>query len=263
MKSNYEEKKAARLEAYQNRAAKNDKISDQSYETAKEIGSWIPPGQPILVGHHSERRHRRDIEKIDNNMRKSVEARSKAAYYRDRAESLLNNTAISSDDPNAIDKLQEKLERLEGLQELMKAVNKIIKTKKVEAEKVTDIMELGLKESTAVKIMNPQQFGGPGFASFTLTNNNAKIRSTKQRIQYLEKVAKIESSEEMYGDIKLVISSEDNRVQIFFPGKPSEEIRKQVKSMGFHWSYTVGAWMRQISNYSIYAAKEFLKKQVA
>lgn len=46
----------------------------------------IPPGQPILVGHHSERGHRRLLEKSDNAMRKSVELDEKAKYYNDRAE---------------------------------------------------------------------------------------------------------------------------------------------------------------------------------
>jgi hypothetical protein len=33
----------------------------------------IPMGQPILVGHHSERRHRRDLERHDRNIRKAIE----------------------------------------------------------------------------------------------------------------------------------------------------------------------------------------------
>ncbi|WP_132290495.1 DUF3560 domain-containing protein [Kribbella sp. VKM Ac-2568] len=36
----------------------------------RQISDHIPLGQPILVGHHSERRHRRDIERMDRLMQR-------------------------------------------------------------------------------------------------------------------------------------------------------------------------------------------------
>ena len=260
MKSNFEERKQARLEAFQRLASKNEGLSISKCNNAVNMLSVIPMGQPILVGHHSERGHRRLLEKSDNAMRAGVEAGKKAEYYRDRAESLLSNTAISSDDPNALDKLQEKLEKLEATQELYKSINKVVrKAKLTEAERVTELVALGLKETTAVKLLDSTNFGGQGIPSFRMTNNNAKIKNTRDRIKYLEKVAKIESYEKEFGENRLVVSQEDNRVQIFFPGKPSEEIRKRVKGMGFHWAPSVGAWMRHISDYAIYQAETFLK----
>lgn len=74
--------KAARYQGY---AANAEARAKSRGETADKIMSFIPPGQPILVGHHSERRHRRDIERISNNIKKSVEERDKAEYLRGRA----------------------------------------------------------------------------------------------------------------------------------------------------------------------------------
>ncbi len=74
-----------RVERMENRAEKAEKESTAAYQRAKQIGDFIPFGQPILVGHHSEKRHRRDLEKIDNSMRKSVEASEKAEYYENKA----------------------------------------------------------------------------------------------------------------------------------------------------------------------------------
>ncbi len=62
-------------------------------------------------------------ERADNKMRQSVAASDKADYYERRAQAAENNTAISSDDPEAIAKLTEKLEGLKQTQEFMKAVN--------------------------------------------------------------------------------------------------------------------------------------------
>ena len=258
MKSNYEEKREAQLGAYQRLAAKNESLSDSSYQYAKKMGDVIPFGQPILVGHHSEGSHRSHLKKIDNAMRKSIEADKKADYYEGKADNILNGTAISSDNPDAIELLREKLTRLEANQELMKNCNKIMKSKKLsEVEKVTLLMDLGLKESTAIEAMQPV-YGRLGLPGWRLTNNNANIRTVRQRIEYLEKLETIKSSEEKINGIRLVVSSEDNRVQIFFPGIPEEEVRKELKSNGFRWAPSIGAWMRNISNHSIYIAKQIL-----
>lgn len=261
MKSNYEEKKEARLESYQRLAAKNDQLSNSAYKASHDMLSVIPMGQPILVGHHSERGHRNLLKKADNAMRKSVEADEKAAYYRGRADSLLNGTAISSDNPDAIELLKEKLEGLQKAQELMKACNKITGSKKLsEAEKIEKLQGLGLKESTAKEIMTPR-YGRVGLPSYKLTNNNATINNVKKRIQHLESIAKLHTEEVSYpGGVTLKLNVEDNRVQIFFPGKPSNEVRYDLKRAGFHYSYTVGAWMRLISNWAIHEAKEIIKK---
>lgn len=191
-------------------------------------------------------------------MRKSVEADKKQKYYIGRAESLLSNTSISADDPNAIDKLREKLERLGGLQELMKDCNAIIRSRRNASDKITKLMALGMKEGTAVKLLDTTNFGGPGFPRFSLTNNNATIRATKERIAVLEKVQAIGDQEEEINGVRYVVSQADNRVQLFFPGKPSEEVRAMLKGAGFRWAPSVGAWMRQISNGAIYRAKEIL-----
>ena len=56
----------------------------------------------------------------------------------------------------------------------------------------------------------------------------------------------------------LVDNVEANRLQIFFPEIPSEEIRRELKRNGFHWSPTGGAWQRHRSNRATYLAKLIL-----
>lgn len=261
MKSNYEERRQNRLQAYQNLAAKNDAKSDALYNQSEQMGAAIPMGQPILVGHHSEKGDRAYRERMSNKMGQSVEASKKAKYYEARAESLLSNTAVSSDDPNAIDKLTEKLERLEATQTLYKAINKIVKNSKLaDAEKVMRLVEIGVHERRAVKMTELSQFDGAGIPSYLLTNNNANIRNTKLRIEHLSNIAAMETTEDVINGVTMKVSVEDNRVQLFFPSIPDESTRTELKRSGFRWAPSVGAWMRQISTSSVWSAKNILEK---
>lgn len=86
----------------------------------------IMNGQPILVGHHSEKRHRRQFEKMWAMDSRAYHMSQQAERYTHQAAASDDNRAISSDDPAALIKLREKLAILEARQEKMKAVNKLV-----------------------------------------------------------------------------------------------------------------------------------------
>lgn len=109
----YAERQEQKKELYQERLEQAEQRSQAHYENQSKIASAIPMGQPILTGHHSEKRHRNDLKKIDNEMRKSIQESEKADYYRNKIDNIDNGKAISSDDPQAIEKLQARIEELE------------------------------------------------------------------------------------------------------------------------------------------------------
>lgn len=76
------EERAERMEDRAERAAKE---AAQRFKAAHDATSMIPMGQPILIGHHSEARHRAALTRSDNNMRKGCEATDKRDHYRSRA----------------------------------------------------------------------------------------------------------------------------------------------------------------------------------
>lgn len=76
-------KKAERLE---NAATNAEKKSNQYYADSNEGREFLSLGEPIKVGHHSEKRHRALIERNHNRMGKSVEFSKKAEEYESRAE---------------------------------------------------------------------------------------------------------------------------------------------------------------------------------
>jgi len=252
-KMTYEEKQQAKLERFQELASKNKQDSISSWESSNKMLEVIPFGQPILVGHHSESAHRNLIKRSWAKMDKSIELSEKAEYYENKVENILNPRAISSDDENAITKLEEKKKNLEESRDEMKRINK-------EFKKTKDLSKVEMSENIRKEALGNLKcwggvYGSP-FPSYSLTNLGANIRNIDKRIEHLKKISKIEESEWIFGENTIKIDKNENRVRIIFPGKPSEEIRTKLKSNGFRWSPYNSAWQRQISNYAIKLAKE-------
>ncbi len=251
-REDYAERKEARIDRLESRAAKAQAESTAAYKAAHSIMEQIPPGQPILVGHHSERRHRRDLDKIDRNMRKSFEADEKVAYYASRAEAAASNTVISSDDPEAVEKLQAKLEGLQVEQAMMKAVNAYYRKHKTldGCPELTPEARQGIEKSWSMG-----WYVGVPFPRYALSNNNAEINRTKKRIEALRLVDEMEHVEIEFDGGVIVTNEEINRVQIIFDSKPDEDVRRELKGWGFRWSPREGAWQAQRTPRYLHRAK--------
>ncbi|MEV6565892.1 ParB/RepB/Spo0J family partition protein [Streptomyces kronopolitis] len=85
-----EEGAEERAERFRDRAGRAVASADARRATADQISKRFEFGQPILVGHHSEGRARRDAARIDTNMRKSFEDRDRAGYWSDRTRAAEN-----------------------------------------------------------------------------------------------------------------------------------------------------------------------------
>ena len=242
-REDYQERKEARIDRMEERAAHAQAESTAASHAAHEIMRLIPPGQPILVGHHSERHHRRDLDKIDRNMRKSIEAGEKAAYYASRAASAASNRAISSDDPDAVERLEAKLAKLQAAQEEDKALNAYYRKHK----SVKGFPGISDEEADrADKELSEMREGiRRPVPAWQLSNRNGEIKRIKDRLAQLRKVDEMEHTEIEF-DGGMIITNEDvNRVQILFDEKPDDATRSKLKSNGFRWSRTEGAWQTQ------------------
>jgi hypothetical protein len=257
--NSYEEKKAARIERYEARAAAARAEGERRYKAARAIGDMIPFGQPILVGHHSEKRHRSDINKIDRHHRASYEASKKAEHYEAKAAAAASNTAISSDDPEAIVKLREKLAGLKARHEGMKAVNAAYRKFK---KNPASIEGSGLSESqiATVKAFEPQySWEKAPYYGYHLTNSNANIKRVEKRLEQLESEREAVDKKVDHGFLVYREDVEDNRVRLIFDGKPVSAIRAIVKSHGFRWSPYNSAWQRQLNAAGRFHAAEAIK----
>jgi len=80
-----DERSEERAERYGQRAQAKLKESEQAYHRSNAALEGIPPGQPVLRGHHSEKRHVRALERSHREMGKSVEASRTAKHLNDKA----------------------------------------------------------------------------------------------------------------------------------------------------------------------------------
>lgn len=79
----YAERKAER---YNNAALKNQVKSNDKWRAAEEGKDFLVLGEPIKVGHHSEKRHHALIERNWKRCEKAVELADKAAEQKSKAE---------------------------------------------------------------------------------------------------------------------------------------------------------------------------------
>jgi protein-L-isoaspartate O-methyltransferase len=82
------EQRAERFEEYSD-SRRDD--AERAREAVSAIADNIPLGQPILVGHHSERHARRDAEKIENGMRRAVKMWETSEYWKRRAAGAIHH----------------------------------------------------------------------------------------------------------------------------------------------------------------------------
>ena len=151
---------------------------------------------------------------------------------------------ISADDPNAIEKLQAKLEKLEATQEMMKAVNAYYRKHKT----LEGCPHLSQKSIEAFQSGMAEGGGGSPFLPWQLSNNNANIRQVRSRIEQLTRQRETAFVGWEFDGGTVEINREANRLQVFFEGKPDEATRNILKENSFRWSPKAGAWQRQLND---------------
>ena len=249
--NDYEERKQARIDRLHEKAEKASIESHKLWKQSGDMLSRIPEGQPYITDSSSYKSDRRMREGIGKKMEQSFAAMEKAEYFERKAQAAENNTAISSDDPEALAKLKEKLESLQISQTRMKQINAYYK------KNGTCRGFHGLSDELADKLvedMRHHPWDKRPFAAYALANNNQNINTVKKRIAQLTEAKELGYQGWEFDGGKVVANADMNRLQIFFDGIPDEEVRKELKGRGFKWARSVGAWQRQLTDNAIYAA---------
>ena len=218
-RKDYNERKQMKKEKYQELADKS-KANSKVYSEISDRIAYITNGQPILVDHYSAKKHIRDLKKMNRATDKAIEESEKSDYYENKIRNIENNTTISSDDPDAIQKLEEKLKALEKCKDSIK-----------ERE----------------------------HKGWELSNINQQMRATRERIKELKELEEIQFEDIKFNGGKVINNKDINRIQIIFDSVPAEEIRDVLKHRGFKWSRSEKAWQRLYNKNGITATKLILE----
>lgn len=165
---------------------------------------------------------------------------------------------IMAGDKNAIERLQAEIAERETKQAHMKLVNATIRKhlKQDASIKRAALLAVGLTEAQATAALTKDCFGGIGFASYELTNNNANIQRMKGRLVVIGRDQSTPASNYEGNAATVEDCPADNRVRLTFPGKPSVEIRSKLKSSGFRWTPSLGVWQAYRHHHTIELAKQ-------
>jgi hypothetical protein len=248
----YEWKQERRRERLEARAARLAAEGEARFKSAAAAIAGIEPGQPILVGHHSEKRHRRALQRHDQAMR-SAFAKMDAAAEAARRAAAAGSGGISSDDPDAVAKLADKRTALEVERDEMKAAN-------VWYRKHKTLAGAPVSEACVKRAEVGLRYHGIPFPSYALTNIGARIREASKRAARIVAVQAMDASEETVAGCRITIDPEDNRITVTFPARLSREAYKAVRGFGFLWSPTRNGFTRKIGANAAWAARHLAEK---
>ena len=269
-RDDFEERQERRKDRLLERARRAEEEGEAAYKVADRIAKRRPLGQPIIVGHHSERGARADQSRIEKKMRRSIEKMVEAQELRRRAEAV-GKGGISSDDPEAVKKLRWKLRDLEARQEKRKRINAAWRKEKRPSpgdseawSKLGDAAGLSPAGVHQLRLELAKRSWGldkAPFPAYVLKNTNAEIRRTKARIEELERAAEqSDDIEQDFGVCRVVENAQANRLHLLFDEKPVDEVRRLLKSNGFRWSPRESAWQRHLNDAGRQAARIVLEK---
>ena len=159
---------------------------------------------------------------------------------------------IRQDDPQAIPKLQKKLDDLEKAQETMKAVNAYYR-KHGTLDGCPHLSPENI-ENLKADMASGWHYENKPFQSWELSNNNAEIRRVRQRIESLTRANEVAYVGWEFDGGHVEANRDQGRLQVFFDDKPEADARQQLKENGFRWAPSVGAWQRLLNDNAYYAS---------
>ncbi len=157
-----------------------------------KVDQLPPMGEPIKVGHHSERGHRAAIKRADRALQKLGEHGKMAERHEERAANLEHQleTSIYDDDPDAIAQLKARITQLEARRTRIKAINAHIRKGKTKDGTIPEgaLDALRLTDEEREDLVRATRFSTRlGFPPYVLHNLGGNIRRQQQRLTRLQK----------------------------------------------------------------------------
>lgn len=253
-----DDRKAAFVEAFNDVAAKYASLTNTYLASHSRVASAMIAG-PARFPTESNRK------KSEAADRRAQEANEYLGKAEKRLAKVLRG-AVDNSLASALKEAEDKLAAREKAQEHYKAVNAALR-KGDDAK----LAELGYTPEQIAHLKKPDFAGRTGVPDYQLKNNNAEIRRMRERVAEIQRrIAAAEQAVGLEGEssaqtdeaapgVRMVQNAEANRLQLFFDDKPSADVREQLKSNGFRWAPSSGAWQRQLTDNAVRAAQGIMQ----
>mgnify|MGYP004541284587 FL=1 len=225
-----------------------------------EIGTRCPSVMISGAGNFPTEKKRKQVAAWEAN--RETLNRAEAIRYRIQT---AHTIAIASDDPEVVEALKEKIEKLEKCREEMKAANAFYRKNKT----LEGCPGISAKEKEWLTRPGVFACGSPldlykcPFPSYSLQSVGAKIKAARERLEGIEKAREQQENGEAVtvsgNGYTYTENGEAMRVQFVFEGKPDEQTREVLKRNGFRWAPSQGAWQRQLTQNGKHAAAQVRK----
>jgi hypothetical protein len=161
--------------------------------------------------------------------------------------------AISSDDPDALEKLSARLEGMQERHEEATRQNAYWRKRGTmnRYPGVTDD-EAARRDAEINAVQLPCWRVPYPFSA----NDTAEMRRIQERIENIQRQREAGNTEQEYDGF--TVERADGRINIAFGAKPEVEARDILKSNGFRWSPKAQVWTRKLTDNAVYAVERFV-----
>lgn len=239
----YASKKA---EKYRNAAFNTTIKSNEKFQQSNECREFLSLGEPIKVGHHSEKRHRALYERNAKRMDKAMELQEKAEEQEARAdywEKRANTITLAS--PESIEYFEEQLKKAEEYHKKLKDNPELRPHTCSLTYAKKDVNELKKKIEIAKKLWGDNMIGQMNFLDEKVTEEENQEEARIEAIEATEE----ETTEEKQAKIiefepfNIKVEEEPQEV-LYLRLEPSQqEIYRQLKEIDGITTEIVGKWL--------------------
>lgn len=187
----YRERRLAKADRLRGWAEKREAKSEAALSEARQRADAIPFGQPILSGHHSEGRDRNYRAGITRKFEQGFEHADKAKSMASKADNIeaAAEQSIYSDDPDAIDRLIERIADLEAQRDRIKRYNASCR----KAAKTGGMGDLSILDdhqrseiATLARVVPYQVRDSGAFPAYVTSNLGGQITRNRKRLAEMQ-----------------------------------------------------------------------------